>query len=84
MLSFCLRSEIPAHLDGARLLNASVSSGRPLSALAEGFSSVSMCVSKGVGAPAGSVLAGDREFVARARRTRKALGGGATQVGLEN
>ncbi len=70
-----------SHLDGSRLLNASVACGLPPSRLADGFDSVSVCMSKGVGAPAGAVLAGEEEFVRKARRARKAIGGGGTQVG---
>lgn len=71
-----------AHLDGARLFNAAVATGRPLAALCEGFDSVSLCLSKGLGAPAGSLLLGNEAFIARARRWRKTLGGGMRQVGI--
>ncbi len=70
------------HLDGARLWNAAVASGTPERAYAEHFESVSVCFSKGLGAPVGSVLAGSEEFIARARRFRKLFGGGMRQAGI--
>ncbi len=73
---------LATHLDGARLFNAIVASGAEPARLVRGFDSVSVCFSKGLGAPVGSVLAGPREFIARARRVRKALGGGLRQAGL--
>jgi threonine aldolase len=71
-----------AHLDGARLFNAIVKLGIAEPAAAAGFDSVSICLSKGLGAPAGSVLLGPREFIDTARRWRKALGGGMRQAGV--
>src|SRR5437588_2722609 len=70
------------HLDGARLWNAVVASGIPAAEWASHFDSVSVCFSKGLGAPIGSALAGPREFVARARRIRKLFGGGMRQAGV--
>lgn len=70
------------HLDGARLWNAVVASGIPAREWAAQFDSVSVCFSKGLGAPIGSALAGPREFVARARRIRKLFGGGMRQAGI--
>jgi len=70
------------HLDGARLWNAAVASGTPEKRYAEPFDSVSVCFSKGLGAPIGSALAGSAEFVARARRFRKMFGGGMRQAGI--
>lgn len=70
------------HLDGARLWNASVGSGLPMDVLASGFDSVSACFSKGLGAPIGSVIAGDAAFVHEAHRQRKMLGGGMRQAGI--
>jgi len=70
------------HLDGARLWNASVASGLPEVRYAEHFDSVSVCFSKGLGAPVGSVLAGPADFIARARRFRKIFGGGMRQAGI--
>ncbi len=73
---------LATHLDGARLFNASVASDQPLSAMCQGFDSVSLCFSKGLGAPVGSVLVGGEAFMARARRWRKVLGGGMRQSGM--
>ncbi|MEN3009789.1 MAG: low-specificity L-threonine aldolase [Candidatus Bipolaricaulaceae bacterium] len=73
---------IPVHLDGARIFNAAVALGRPVSELVRGFDSVMFCLSKGLGAPVGSVLCGSREFIEEARRVRKALGGGMRQAGI--
>lgn len=70
------------HIDGARLANASVAMGVPMSELVKGADSVSLCLSKGLGAPVGSVLAGSHEFIARAKRLRKSLGGGMRQAGI--
>jgi threonine aldolase len=70
------------HLDGARLCNAAVASGIPASALAAPFDTVSMCFSKGLGAPVGSVIAGTRAAIDRAHRFRKMLGGGMRQAGI--
>jgi threonine aldolase len=70
------------HLDGARIFNASVASAVSPSELAEGFDSVSVCLSKGLGTPAGSVLVGDADFIRYARRQRKMLGGGMRQSGM--
>nr|WP_026449411.1 GntG family PLP-dependent aldolase [Actinopolyspora mortivallis] len=70
------------HLDGARLFNASVALGVPVAALTVGVDTVQICLSKGLGAPVGSAVAGDAEFVERARRTRKMLGGGVRQGGV--
>jgi len=70
------------HLDGARLWNASVASGLPLASLAAPFDTVSLCFSKGLGAPVGSVLAGSAAAMTRALRFRKMLGGGMRQAGV--
>ncbi|MEZ5976118.1 MAG: GntG family PLP-dependent aldolase [Planctomycetota bacterium] len=72
---------IPMHLDGARLANAVVASGIAARDWAGPFCSVSLCLSKGLGAPVGSVIAGDREFLERARLWRKRLGGWMRQAG---
>ncbi len=74
--------ELSLHLDGARLFNASVASGRPPRELAAPFDTVSVCLSKGLGAPVGSLLAGDAARVTAAHRFRKMLGGGMRQVGV--
>lgn len=73
---------IAVHLDGARLWNASVASGTPLHGWAAQTDSVQMCFSKALGAPVGSILAGDVDLIAQARRLRKRLGGGMRQVGI--
>jgi threonine aldolase len=70
------------HLDGARLFNAVVATGVSASEWSRHFDSVSICFSKGLGAPVGSALAGPREFVQEARWHRKAFGGGMRQVGI--
>jgi threonine aldolase len=70
------------HLDGARLWNAIVATGIPARTWAAEFDSVSCCFSKGLGAPVGSALSGPRDFIARARRVRKLLGGGMRQAGV--
>ena len=70
------------HLDGARLMNAVVASNEPLHSFTAGFDSISLCLSKGLGTPVGSVLVGDEAFIAKARRLRKMLGGGMRQVGI--
>jgi threonine aldolase len=70
------------HLDGARLWNAAVASGISLATWAEPFDSVSVCFSKGLGAPVGSALVGSRAFIAQAKRVRKLLGGGMRQAGV--
>ena len=73
---------LKVHLDGARIFNAAVALGLPAAALAEGADSVSFCLSKGLGAPVGSLLCGSSDFVERARKFRKMLGGGMRQVGI--
>lgn len=73
---------LATHLDGARLFNAVVAGESSLASLCEGFDSVSLCFSKGLGAPVGSVLVGEPSLIASARRWRKTLGGGMRQVGI--
>lgn len=73
---------IRIHVDGARIFNAAVALGVPASRLAEPADSLSFCLSKGLGAPVGSLVCGDRNFVTRARRMRKVLGGGMRQAGV--
>lgn len=73
---------IASHLDGARLMNAAVGSRTPAKELAGPFDTVSLCLSKGLGAPVGSLLAGPTETVARAYRFRKMYGGGMRQAGI--
>ena len=73
---------LATYLDGARILNASVATGTPASTLAAGFDLVSLSLSKGLGAPAGSMLAGSRELVERAHRYRRMAGGAMRQAGI--
>jgi threonine aldolase len=70
------------HLDGARIFNAAAAAGVPAAQFAQHVDSVTFCLSKGLGCPAGSVLCGSSEFILRARRNRKLLGGGMRQVGI--
>lgn len=70
------------HLDGARLWNASAAAGVALRDYAQHFDSVSVCFSKGLGAPIGSAVAGTKSFIAQARRVRKMFGGGMRQAGM--
>lgn len=79
---FAHDKELQLHLDGARLFNAAVALGVDVSVLTEHFDSVSICLSKGLGAPAGSVLLGSAAFIAEARRWRKIAGGGMRQAGI--
>jgi len=74
--------KLRVHLDGARLLNAVAATGVQASSLAASFDSASICLSKGLGAPVGSLLAGSREFIHQAHRFRKMLGGGMRQAGI--
>jgi threonine aldolase len=76
------RAGLKVHLDGARLWHASVALGLPPAALTVGVDTVQVCLSKGLGAPVGSVVAGSVEFVEEARRLRKMLGGGVRQGGV--
>ena len=75
-------ANVPVHLDGARLFNASVALDEPAPALVDGVDSVTFCLSKGLGAPVGSVLAGSEAFIEEARRVRKLFGGGMRQAGM--
>jgi threonine aldolase len=76
------RQQLIMHLDGARLWNAIVATGTPAAEWGRHFDSVSVCFSKGLGAPIGSALAGSRDYIARARRVRKLFGGGMRQAGV--
>ena len=73
---------VATHLDGARLWNAHIATGRPTAELAAPFDSVSVCMSKGLGAPVGSLVAGKKEFIWKAHRWRKMMGGGMRQAGI--
>jgi threonine aldolase len=73
---------LATHMDGARIFNAAVACGQPVARLVQGFDTVSCCLSKGLGAPVGSVLCGPAELIQRARWVRKMLGGGMRQAGI--
>ena len=75
-------NNLKIHLDGARIFNAAVSQKSSLSDIASYFDSISACLSKGLGAPVGTVLIGNNEFIKEARRWRKVLGGGMRQSGI--
>jgi threonine aldolase len=76
------RRGLATHLDGARLFNAAVALNADAKDVCAGFDSVSVCLSKGLGAPAGTLLLGSADFIARAIRVRKILGGGMRQIGV--
>jgi len=78
----CDQKGLSLHLDGARLFNALVETGEDTQAVGGVFDSISICISKGLGAPVGSVLIGDRAFIRKARRLRKVMGGGMRQAGF--
>jgi threonine aldolase len=80
--SLSMDHDLGCHLDGARLFNAAVKLGVAPTEISRHFDSVSICLSKGLGAPVGSVLCGSRELVKKARRWRKVLGGGMRQAGI--
>ena len=73
---------LAAHLDGARIWNAAIACGASERELAAGFDSISACLSKGLGAPVGSLIVGRRDFIKRCRKLRKMLGGGMRQAGV--
>ncbi|HTA51619.1 MAG TPA: GntG family PLP-dependent aldolase [Candidatus Acidoferrum sp.] len=73
---------LPVHLDGARIFNAATALGKPVNEITKKFDSVMFCLSKGLGAPVGSMLVGSRDFIDKARITRKLLGGGMRQAGV--
>ncbi len=80
--SLCQEHGLALHLDGARVFNALVASGEDAGAYGPYFDTISICLSKGLGAPVGSVLVGSKNHIRKARRVRKALGGGMRQAGL--
>jgi threonine aldolase len=85
MEDICTRAHernLPVHLDGARIFNAAAFLGKPVAEITRGFDSVMFCLSKGLGAPVGSLLVGTKDFIAHARSVRKALGGGMRQAGV--
>ncbi len=73
---------LPVHLDGARVFNAAMALGKPVAEVTRKYDSVMFCLSKGLGAPVGSLLVGSRKFIDDARACRKALGGGMRQAGV--
>lgn len=79
---FCKKHSLSHHLDGARVFNAAIQLKVPLQNITQHFDSVSICLSKGLGAPVGSVLCGTKELITKARRWRKVLGGGMRQAGI--
>ena len=81
-IALARRRSLAIHLDGARVFNAAVKLGMPVDELCAGFDSVSVCLSKGLGTPAGTVLVGRKDLIERARRIRKMLGGTMRQVGI--
>ncbi|HWM94838.1 MAG TPA: low specificity L-threonine aldolase [Thermoanaerobaculia bacterium] len=82
LLDVARRHGLPVHLDGARIFNAAVAVGTTAAALASGFDTLMFCLSKGLGAPVGSILCGGRDFIQEARRVRKMFGGGMRQAGV--
>jgi threonine aldolase len=76
------KNDIPVHIDGARLFNAAAALQIPVTEFTQYSNSVQICLSKGLGAPVGSILAGDKEFIKAARKWRKSLGGGLRQAGI--
>ncbi len=82
LVAFCQERGLKLHMDGARLWNAAIAQQQPEARLVQGFASVSVCFSKGLGAPVGSALAGSKKFIDRARRFRKQYGGGMRQAGF--
>ncbi len=80
--TFCRENGLGLHLDGARIFNAAVHHGVDIDQITKHYDSVSVCFSKGLGAPVGSVLVGSSDLIHRARRWRKMLGGGMRQVGI--
>jgi threonine aldolase len=80
--AFCDANNLMLHLDGARVFNAAVESDCDVTEITRHYDSVSVCLSKGLGAPVGSLLLGSEAFIARAKRLRKMLGGGMRQAGI--
>ncbi len=78
---FSREHELAVHMDGARVFNASLATKVPVSRIASCTDSIAFCLSKGLGAPAGSMLCGDASYIRQARRVRKLLGGGMRQIG---
>ena len=76
------RNSVPVHLDGARVFNAAAALNVPVAEITQYTDSIQLCLSKGLGAPVGSLLVGSKEFIQRARKWRKRLGGGMRQAGV--
>ncbi|KAG6588305.1 putative low-specificity L-threonine aldolase 1, partial [Cucurbita argyrosperma subsp. sororia] len=76
------KHDLKLHIDGARIFNASIALGVSVDRLVQAADSVSVCLSKGLGAPVGSVIVGSKSFIAKAKRVRKTLGGGMRQIGI--
>ena len=79
---FCQQKKMPLHLDGARIFNALVETNYTAQDIGNQFDSISICLSKGLGAPVGSLLLGPKDFIKKARRVRKSFGGGMRQAGF--
>ncbi|SHK14692.1 L-threonine aldolase [Marinobacter antarcticus] len=79
---FCDENQLQLHLDGARVFNAAVKSNCDVTEITKHYDSVSVCLSKGLGAPVGSLLLGSKAFIERATRLRKMVGGGMRQAGI--
>jgi threonine aldolase len=79
---FCKKKRLKLHLDGARIFNVLVETNDSTKEIGPLFDSISICISKGLGAPVGSLLIGDEDFIAQARRYRKVMGGGMRQSGI--
>lgn len=79
---FASEKKVPIHMDGARIFNAAVAMGVHVSAIAQYADSIQFCLSKGLSAPIGSMVVGNKEFITQVKRLRKMLGGGMRQVGI--
>jgi len=79
---FAARQKLPVHMDGARVFNAALATDMSVRKIASYVDTITFCLSKGLGAPVGSLLCGDSDFIAEARRVRKLLGGGMRQAGI--
>jgi threonine aldolase len=82
LVAVARRHDLPIHCDGARIFNAAVALGTTAAVLSAGFDSLMFCLSKGLGAPVGSILCGSADFIREARRVRKMFGGGMRQAGI--
>ena len=80
--ALCKENQLAFHLDGARLWNALIAKKETAKQYGEAFDSISVCLSKSLGCPVGSLLVGNKEFIKKARRVRKAFGGGMRQAGF--